>query len=66
MPDVAEDIDDIASELKVMPAGTQASPGFVAQLPLILHDLRSSPGAIPERLRSTLACAAALLAGDPS
>ena len=32
MPDVAEDVDDIASELKGMPAGAQASPGFAAQL----------------------------------
>lgn len=64
LPELAEDLDDLAADLATVPAGGMVSAGFAARIRLILREARAI-GAPPPGLRATFDFAAELFATYP-
>lgn len=63
---VADDVDDIASELAIIPRGGEVSPGFVARLRLVLRELRQTGWPIPADLVDAFAAGEQLVSANPA
>ena len=65
MPHLSDDLDDLATDLAGIPAGSRISAGFAAQLRLLVREATAPGTTPPPPLRETLSYAAARLASDP-